>query len=168
MKCDSCGHEKDRIGKRTELRCRRCRNARMRASYAARVANPVEAQRKKEQRRTWFEAHRDEQRERNREWRVSNLPRYLLNQIRGRARRAGIPCDLTLEDIVIPEVCPVLGIPLVRGKGHSHAGSPSFDRFDPKLGYVKGNVRVISYRANTIKSDATVDELRRVLAYMTS
>lgn len=42
---------------------------------------------------------------------------------------------------------------------------PSLDRVVPSLGYVKGNVRVISFRANRIKSDATADELRAVLSY---
>lgn len=44
--------------------------------------------------------------------------------------------------------------------------SPSIDRFDNALGYVKGNIRVISTRANLLKRDATVDEVRRLLAYM--
>ena len=44
--------------------------------------------------------------------------------------------------------------------------TPSLDRFVPNLGYVKGNIRVISFRANRLKSDATIDEMRQVLAYM--
>jgi hypothetical protein len=36
----------------------------------------------------------------------------------------------------------------------------------PSLGYVPGNIRVISMRANRIKTDATADELRAVLRYM--
>lgn len=44
--------------------------------------------------------------------------------------------------------------------------SPSLDRMIPALGYVASNVRVISYRANAIKRDATLDELRALVAYV--
>jgi hypothetical protein len=63
--------------------------------------------------------------------------------------------------------CPVLGIPLewsrYRGNGKSNvAGSPSLDRIDPTKGYVKGNVWIISAKANRIKNDATHEELKLV------
>ena len=44
--------------------------------------------------------------------------------------------------------------------------SPSVDRVVPSLGYVKGNVHVISHRANSMKSDATIENVRALLAYM--
>lgn len=81
----------------------------------------------------------------------------LWRAARARARKRGIPFDLLLEDIVIPPVCPVLGLPMDR---------PSLDRFDPTRGYTPDNIRVISTRANTLKSDGTVAELELVLAYM--
>ena len=83
----------------------------------------------------------------------------LWRAARSRARRKGIEFDLLLEDIVIPEQCPVLGIPM---------DHPSLDRFDPTRGYTADNVRVISMRANMIKNDATVEDLERILAYMRS
>lgn len=77
---------------------------------------------------------------------------------RCRAREKGIPFALTMGDLPpIPEVCPVLGIPILeQGTG---PGTPSLDRIVPALGYVPGNVRFISWRANTLKSDATAAEL---------
>ena len=70
-------------------------------------------------------------------------------------------------DIVVPEFCPVLGLRLkISEEGRWTDSSPSLDRFIPSLGYVKGNVRVISWRANRIKCDATVEEVRALLAYM--
>ncbi|WP_343818826.1 hypothetical protein ISN75_14070 [Dyella marensis] len=84
-----------------------------------------------------------------------------------RAHKRGIPFDLTVEDVVVPDFCPVLGLPLYRNTGGRAQGSnsPTVDRIDPDKGYITGNVRVISSRANAIKSDATPEELLRVAAY---
>lgn len=74
------------------------------------------------------------------------------NALKCRAKKEGIPFNITLEDLEIPEVCPVLGIPL-KGWSENNVGgykddSPSIDKFIPELGYVKGNVSVISFKAN--------------------
>jgi hypothetical protein len=61
--------------------------------------------------------------------------------------------NITVKDIVIPEFCPILGIPLKKGDGKIHAGPPSLDKVDPSRGYVKGNVQVISYEANKYTQD---------------
>src|SRR6516162_8076486 len=80
-------------------------------------------------------------------------------------KRWNIPFDLELTDIVIPDVCPILGIPLKanQGTGQKKVGhkpnSPSLDRLVPALGYVKGNVQVVSIKANQMKQDATPTEL---------
>jgi hypothetical protein len=68
--------------------------------------------------------------------------------------------------MTIPSKCPVLGIPLHRGVGGFCDNSPTLDRFIPELGYVKGNVEVISFRANRIKCDASMDEVTRVCDWM--
>ena len=85
-----------------------------------------------------------------------------------RAKKKNIPFDLKAEDLSIPERCEVLGIPLYRnvGTGRASPNSPSIDRIKPELGYVPGNVRIISNRANTIKNDATIEDLEKVLEYM--
>lgn len=90
----------------------------------------------------------------------------MLSNAKHRARDRGLPFDLTVADIQIPATCPVLDIPLIKGKGRPTANSPSLDRIDPTKGYIPGNVMVISYRANTIKQDATAEELERVTAYV--
>lgn len=84
-----------------------------------------------------------------------------------RAKRAGIPFEITVADIIVPSHCPVLGMPLViqHRRGAMQAdipNSPSLDRIDNTLGYVPGNVVVVSYRANRIKCDATVNDLEAV------
>jgi hypothetical protein len=83
---------------------------------------------------------------------------------RKNATRAGVPFDLTINDVTIPEYCPILGIRLRRGVGKACHASPSLDRIVPAKGYVRGNVRVISNRANSLKRDATLEEMRAVLA----
>ena len=73
------------------------------------------------------------------------------------------------ERVALPDFCEVLGFPLVydgRGRKRPHPDSPSLDRLIPSLGYVNSNVRVISHRANLLKSNATPDEMWKVLAYM--
>jgi hypothetical protein len=86
----------------------------------------------------------------------------MLQSARARAHNLGVPYDLSLSDIRIPEKCPVLGIPLFVGAGKPSGNSPTVDRRIPELGYVRGNVSVISHRANRIKGAATSDELMRV------
>jgi hypothetical protein len=59
-------------------------------------------------------------------------------------------------------------LPLKSSGGYQSDGSPSLDRIDPKKGYVKGNVAVISYKANRIKQDATPEELEAVASWLRS
>jgi len=83
-----------------------------------------------------------------------------------RARDKNIPFDITENDIIIPNTCPIFGMTLKAGKGKGAKGdSPSLDRIVPSLGYVKGNIQVISSKANRIKSDATMEELAMLLEY---
>ena len=91
----------------------------------------------------------------------------LLNSARYRAKRDGIPFDLTLEDIVIPEVCPVLGIPLHHNTSRGTSdNSPTLDKIIPELGYVRGNIAVMSAKANRIKSNASLADLAAVTRWM--
>ena len=92
------------------------------------------------------------------EWKINNLEKYLVHNAKQRAKKYGIPFDITYKDIVIPECCPYLGIKLVP---FSEWSSPSLDKIIPELGYVKGNIQVISTKANTMKNSATHDELVR-------
>lgn len=97
--------------------------------------------------------------------RVADPIKYLLVDARRRAAAKGLEFSLRAEDIVIPERCPVLGIELRVG-GAERECSPSLDRIDNRLGYTPSNVRVLSFRANRLKADATPDELRAILAYV--
>ena len=98
-------------------------------------------------------------------WRASNPQKEMLLRTRNRAKRKGFAFNITLDDLgKIPEVCPILGIPLKINVGSGlHPDSPSVDRIVPNKGYTKGNVRIISTRANHLKSNATVEELEKIL-----
>lgn len=87
----------------------------------------------------------------------------MLRNARHRSEKRGLPFDLTLDDLeplLVPR-CPVLGIRMVPASGRKGPSeqSPSLDRIVPEKGYVRGNVVIISGRANRIKSDATCAEL---------
>jgi hypothetical protein len=119
----------------------------------------------------WRLRHKEYDNEHKREYRLKRITANpVLEMLKGaqsRAKKQGIPFDLTLSDLVVPVACPVLGIVLSKrhGKGSCPA-SPSLDRVIPDHGYVRGNVHIISMRANRLKSNATIDDLEAVLAYM--
>lgn len=99
-------------------------------------------------------------------FRIQNPEKELLKGAKKRAARYGLPFDIDVLDIVIPSVCPMLGIPLQRCEKIHGDSSPSLDRIIPALGYVKGNVMVISYRANKAKNNLTGEELLRIGLYL--
>jgi hypothetical protein len=91
---------------------------------------------------------------------------YLLLTARRRAAVKGVPFTITAADIDLPKFCPVLGMELSTVGSGAGADAPSLDRIRPALGYVPGNVAVISHRANTIKSFGTAEEHERIAAWM--
>ena len=90
----------------------------------------------------------------------------MLGAAKVRAKKAGVPFNLKPKDIVIPEFCPVLGIKMERGTIADRANSPSLDKIVPELGYVVGNIAVISFRANLLKNRGSADEHRRIADWM--
>ncbi len=89
-----------------------------------------------------------------------NLENRMLNAARARAKKFSRDFDITIEDIVIPEMCPLLNIPLFVAGGRTSVkyNSASLDRIDSTKGYIKGNVWVISMKANNMKSNSTLEE----------
>lgn len=85
--------------------------------------------------------------------------RRIFRAIRRKAKENGLGFDLELSDINIPDLCPLLEIPLKIGNGIKTDNSPSVDRINPKLGYVKGNVWIISDKANRMKNDGSPEEI---------
>ena len=94
---------------------------------------------------------------------------YAVGGAKDRARRLGLPFDLDKDYVaaIIPDACPVFGTPfLFIGGKRTRPDSPTIDRVQPSKGYVKGNVAVISMRANAIKSNASADEIQRVADWL--
>ncbi len=128
---------------------------------------------KKPGRSTWMQTHPERAREllkKSRRKRRIECPEHVLwVRCKHRARKMGLPFDLSVLDIVIPEYCPIF--PYIKlNLTHSKArfDSPSVDQIKPGLGYIKGNVRVISHRANMLKSNMTLDEITYLVLDFTS
>lgn len=107
--------------------------------------------------------------------------RRKLAQVKARSVQAGYQFNLSIDDFDLPSHCPILGHVLVYRDtscpvasvqknrwdlGPQGMNTPTMDRIDSSKGYVKGNVHIISGRANTLKRDATTTELRRIADYM--
>lgn len=91
----------------------------------------------------------------------------LYESARDRAKIKGIEFTITIDDIIIPDTCPVLGIPLKTNKlGTDISSSPSIDRIDNSKGYIKDNIAIISHRANTLKNDGTIEELELLIYFI--
>lgn len=97
-------------------------------------------------------------------YRMRHPERNLLTLAKRRAKAKGIEFAIEEKDIDIPILCPILGIPIVKiyTKGKSTGptpNSPSLDRIDNSKGYIKGNVKVISHKANSMKHTASREDL---------
>jgi hypothetical protein len=107
--------------------------------------------------------------ERRLQQRINNPVKFILNNKRRQCKALGVEFSLDESDVSpLPTVCPVLGIVLnyVVTSGRPEDNSPSIDRLNNNLGYVHGNVRVISNRANRLKSDGTKEEHLKIAEYM--
>lgn len=81
----------------------------------------------------------------------------MLHRTRARAELKGLEFNIDEDDIVIPEICPILEVPIIVGTKGEYEYSPSIDRIDNSKGYIKGNVQIIS--KNSMKNSATSTEL---------
>ena len=101
--------------------------------------------------------------EKRREEYRKNLRREMFHAAKQRAKTKNITFTITIEDVIIPTDCPVFGIPL----DHSdRLHAPTLDRVINNLGYVPGNVRVISAKANRLKNNGTIEEFEKIIEYM--
>ena len=134
------------------------------------MRKPPDPDKKRAYWRKWYYAHREQicaaKRIREKAYWAKRPEELLWRNARARAKLHGLPFNLEITDIVIPEVCQVLGIKLQQGEKKFGPASPSLDREVPELGYVRGNVLVISWRANELKSNATPAELMAIATWV--
>lgn len=95
------------------------------------------------------------------EWTIKNPEKTILRKTKVKAKRYNQEFNLTIEDITIPEFCPYLNIKLETNNRTPNLDSlPSIDRIDNTKGYIKGNIQIISYKANRCKNNLSVPELK--------
>lgn len=88
-----------------------------------------------------------------------NIIHYMWYRAKQRSVKYNYEFNIEESDIIIPEICPLLEIPIILGEKDSYENTPSLDRIDNSKGYVKGNIWVISKKANSMKNSATPQEL---------
>lgn len=101
--------------------------------------------------------------------RLSNREKYLWNNARNRAKSKDIEFNIDISDVLIPDLCPVFGTPMISSDGNTMGSkdkAPSLDRIDPNKGYIKGNIIVMSNRANLLKSNGTLEEFELLLSWL--
>jgi hypothetical protein len=143
-----------------DKRCTKCHYKKYKKSYS---------ERNKE--RYKDEEFRERKKEYSKRYRQENPELIMFQSARSRSKSNNIEFNLDISDVVIPDKCPILEIPFCLTNGdYRKDDSPTLDRIDPKKGYTKGNVRVISYKANVMKNDATLDTMKtfckNILSYM--
>ncbi len=143
--CKSCRKDYDlqRYSENKELIIEKSRQ------YYEKTKNDPEVLEKKKQYRSKYYRDRCEK----------EYEHYIVARCKKRANKNSLEFDLTEEDIIIPDFCPILGIPLIKGNGAVTKNSPSVDRIDPNKGYTKDNIQIISQLANAMKSNATPEDL---------
>lgn len=116
----------------------------------------------KECEKTYRETHKnpDYHKKYNKVYKQNNIEKVLWLAAKKRSSSKGLVFTITVEDINIPEYCPILGIKIeVNGE---KINSPSLDRIDSKKGYVKDNIQIISWRANWLKGNASLEEIKKL------
>lgn len=115
--------------------------------------------------KTYYEENKEQLKAAQKQKYRANPLKYLIYAAKARAEKFGLDFDLTEDSIAMPEVCPVFGKPFIVGDRNL---APSLDRIDPKKGYVKGNVAIVSFRANRLKMNASLAELKQLVAWLES
>jgi 5-methylthioribose kinase len=113
----------------------------------------------KERVKTVGKEYRERTKEKSKAWRDDNKDRLYFLSLKSRAIKKGLEFNLEEKDVIAVDHCPVFGVELVRSLLKPAWNSASVDRIDNTKGYVKGNTQVMSYLANSMKRDATDEQL---------
>lgn len=149
------------------LQCKRAYRKAYKEKNAEKMKQSYELRKEqyKNARKEVYHSNEKKSREKLKKWYRNNTRNRLFHSAKRRAKAKGLDFNIEKEDIVIPYKCPVLNIKLAVGKEYAHDNSPSLDRIIPEKGYVKGNVIVVSHKANSIKNNATVKDLEKVFNF---
>jgi hypothetical protein len=124
------------------------------------IDTPEKKARKKLNQQNYVKRNKEKVNIRKSKWTEENYEWVLHNLAKNRAKRSGLEFDLEVSDIVIPETCKYLGVPLTKGWGKGIIlTNASIDRIDSSKGYIKGNIQIISRMANEMKRQASIEQL---------
>ena len=152
-KCLNCGKEwsiwvkKDAISNRKNLFCPEC-------------YKKLSSWQRKKIRMDNDPTYREKVLDEKREDHKKHIIHYLWFRAKQRAEKYNLDFNIEESDIHIPDVCPLLEKPIVLGSKDNYEYTPSLDRIDNSKGYVKGNIQVISKKANSMKNSASFEELK--------
>ena len=127
--------------------------------YCDECNNLLSSKDKKQLQRLKLDGYHDREKEQRRRSHKHNIIRAMLSRAKQRALKHGYEFNLTKDDIHIPELCPLLEVPFVLGDKKNYEYTPTIDRIDNSKGYIKGNVWVITKKANSMKNSASHKEL---------
>lgn len=137
-----------------------------RASLKERTQRYLSTEKGQQTRKAWVEANRTKINEAQRKYKYTNPTSILLTAAKRRAKLKGWEFDITKEDLIVPDKCPILNIPIFSSDEKHCANSPSIDRIDSSKGYIKGNVQILSYRANMLKNNGTLEEFKLLVKFL--
>jgi hypothetical protein len=157
--CRSCQFKPIKLNSDEEW-CSKCKNVLPKTMFAYRKDGTKRSC--KECEKTYREAHKnpDYHKKYNKVYKQNNIEKVLWLSAKKRSSSKGLIFNIEIEDINIPEYCPILGIKIeVNGE---KINSPSLDRIDSTKGYEKDNIQVISWRANWLKGNASLEEIKKL------
>jgi hypothetical protein len=163
--CHKCHHQQDRPDKPEGnfVWCNCCRKYKDIKHFNMRKGNKIRQCRECEKDYR-SKIPKDKTNQYAREWYLSNINKVLYYHSKSRAKKLNLPFDLSIEDIKIPLTCPILNTKITVRE--EKINSPSIDRINPKGGYTKDNIQVISWRANWLKNNASFSEIERLYNFM--
>lgn len=141
-----------------------CRKCKYNKTPQCKVCMTKTRVKRREEQRLYMQKLREDNPEKvkkskRRSWRNQDPRKKMYLQSKNRSKRKDIEFNLSIEDIVIPKKCPLLEIEFIPGTQDYYEQTHSLDRIDPKKGYIKGNVWVITKKANSMKNSASQKEL---------
>jgi len=164
--CSKCQHKSpELITDVNKLWCGKCQSIKDKKEFNIRSDGTKRSCRECE--RLYNKANYDKAKQYTKKWYKKNPEKALFFSAKRRAEVNGLEFNIDLLDIVIPDFCPVFNVKLDKYKEcNNKLNSPSLDRIDPSLGYVKGNIQVISWRANWLKNNGSLAEFEAIVEYL--